>query len=351
MTIKKSLTWEKTQMLLATGGLLVCVYGCIAPFFQPVFDPLSPIALLPGASHSALFLAIALLLGLVALAGVLTTRVRPVGALAAGLIAMGGLSLRSPGARPLFVANAGPLQNVFVQMALLLGIFALFLMVAEWVLGTIRRLLARVAKPWAWRNPLTDLTPEMHAALRETHVSFRDVFLHDAELSWETALYGKGLLRCLLALLRRGDAEDTRPDQPTLQRVGGFLAVAMGAGVVVLFILSRSTQRGQLLFALVAAFFLSVRIAYHLFPIRAMFLAWLSPMVVGGGVYLLAAVGGFSAASDSLKHMPPIYHLLPIDWLTAGAGGALLGFWTGQRASDVTAFETLAAKQEAGELA
>ena len=69
----------------------------------------------------------AILWGLSVVAGLATTLSRPEGSVAAALIALGGLSLRSHSMRPLMWSKGGSMSGVFIQMlaeVLLMGVSA-----------------------------------------------------------------------------------------------------------------------------------------------------------------------------------------------------------------------------------
>jgi hypothetical protein len=96
-------------------------------------------------------------------------------------------------------------------------------------------------------------------------------------------------------------------------------------------LLARSSDRGQILFALLAGNFLATLVAYQVFPSRSRWAAWASALAAGVVFYVLAAVGAPRTGAGAWVFVANCSQALPIDWITAGLGGALLGFWGSSR--------------------
>ena len=98
----------------------------------------------------------------------------------------------------------------------------------------------------------------------------------------------------------------------------------------------RSTDRGQIAFALAGSFFVAALVADHVFPVRSPVAVWIGPILIGVVVFLLGRGAG---AGDELLWRNaltvarglPLRAALPADWLAWGCGGAVAGFWLSRR--------------------
>jgi hypothetical protein len=97
-----------------------------------------------------------------------------------------------------------------------------------------------------------------------------------------------------------------------------------------------SDDRGQVLFAVLASFVIAGMLGHHLFPTRLAVATWAMPIATALLFY------GLAMASVSQASVPrPQFQVLPLDWLTAGCGGALLGTWLSERMRETRIFETV----------
>ena len=117
----------------------------------------------------------------------------------------------------------------------------------------------------------------------------------------------------------------------------------IAAGMVPL--LMRSPDRGQIIFALLASFTVGSLLAHWAFPSRCAGLAWVVPIVVGIGYCVFGAV---RAVEGEWMEVASQAQALPIDWITAGGGGAVLGYWISERVQEAGLIEE-AARQAEGE--
>jgi hypothetical protein len=81
------------------------------------------------------------------------------------------------------------------------------------------------------------------------------------------------------------------------------------------------------LFALFAGCFLGVFIGQKVVPTRMNLTAWTVPVALGVGLYLLAAISAVRTGQGAWIEVRLYAQALPIDWMTAGLGGAMLGHW------------------------
>ncbi len=315
MDRKNFLLWEKAQVLLTAGVLLAAVYYLLWRSFVGA-DPQGPMVFLPAGRFGAMLLAGVMLCLLGAIAGLTTTRSRPAGAILAALLAAGGLALRSPQMKPLLWIRSGHLGSLFGQMILEILFFAAVLFLAT-VLARVTRGFVRRFKPsWVWSDPLTALGPEHRKALSKAGIVSLP---SQGETGENTAHVSRAELRRSLACL--------------------FSGVAMG--IILVSIIMQSTLRGQVLFALLAGFYLAALGARHFFPARSVAVAWAMPLVVAIIFYILAAISASGSPTGFWASAGPQFQALPIDWLSAGGSGAVLGFWTAGRMLELRAFEHL----------
>lgn len=343
MNYKRFHLLEKTQVLLAGGGLLAVIYFFGAGgAFRPA-DPLGPIVLIPEGRWASLLLAGAMLLGLSVLTAAATTHSRPEGGLLTALVAMGGLSLRSAPMDSLlwrWDADRGGLYGGLILEVLLL---AAAVMLAEGLVMLLRTTLARRRPAWVWSDPLDTLTESQRKILRASRTPLRG----DAERVRSAGHMPHTLLGDLGGWWwggRAGSKEfraDRRRQRGRAFR-DGAACLAMGAagGIFLTTLLMQSDLRGQILFSLAAAFALAALAARHVFPTRSMYVAWLMPVVAAMVFYLLAAL--------TRGEVRPPYLALPLDWITAGCGGSLLGFWVAGRMQESRVFETLDRQRQKG---
>lgn len=97
--------------------------------------------------------------------------------------------------------------------------------------------------------------------------------------------------------------------------------------------------RGQVLFSLFAGFCLAGILAHQKFPTNVFFAAWLAPVLTAVIFYLLATFTSASPTEGSAAQIHFYARALPIDWMTAGGAGALLGYWLSERIHELKHLE------------
>ncbi len=136
-------------------------------------------------------------------------------------------------------------------------------------------------------------------------------------------------------------------DPPAGRRRGGAanwagsLVVELAVAVIALVLSFRSTETGQIAFALAGSFFAGAFVAHQTFPVRSSLPFWVAPLLLG--VAILAFGGGVTegggpawhqALMVSRTHEIPLRAALPVQWLALGCGGAVAGMWVSQRVRD-----------------
>ena len=110
----------------------------------------------------------------------------------------------------------------------------------------------------------------------------------------------------------------------------------LALAVVLLVFTFRSTDRGQIAFALAGSFFVAALVADHVFPVSSVVPIWLGPIIMGTVVFILggtAGAGGGLVWRDALivGEGMPLRAALPVDWLAWGGAGAVAGFGLSRR--------------------
>lgn len=247
----------------------------------------------------------AMVWALAAACAVLSVSSRPEGAILATLVGVAAMSVRSGPARNLLGTGEEAreaVNGVFALLASELLVLAAVLAGAVLVVHVVRALVRPLAGSWFWSPP-----PAEPAAERGQ---------------------GKG---------GKGDRAKAAPPQQRLIGVAGFLAVELAVAVILLNVTFRSTETGQIAFALVSSFFVATFAAHLAFPIRSSIPCWLGPVLVGALVLALGALGQFTGPGPLWRRAilvaasVPMRAALPVHWIGLGCGGAVAGFWASCR--------------------
>jgi len=299
---------EKLQVQIITILGLLAVYFLAWPMVRPA-DPLSPMTFLPlGGYGSAAGFAVVFCV-LVAICAVATITVRPVGALLAATLAAGGVSLRSPQIRALLWARQGDMGNLYVQLMLEAAMLAMLAAAAALIVFLVRRTARAINSNWLWKDPMVEM-PSADAPKAKPPRPGR------------------------LAVLRTNGARGTGRREATpivVWRCAACIVLATVIATVLLVAVMRSSDRGQIIFALVTSFTVGLFVAHQVFPQPYALVAWVLPMIISIAFYAVACMGMAAGPGGDWAHVNMLFRALPVDWLTAGGGGALLGFWASQR--------------------
>ncbi len=230
----------------------------------------------------------------------LAIRARPAATMVAALVGIAAVSVRSPQLRTLVWLQSGGLGAMFARLIVEVVVFGVILACAVIVAGRVRAAILAIRPGWGWRPPW--------------HVP------DDSQSPPATRLTGLGKVGQSLA----------------------SAAVALFIGIAVVAVMLKSADRGQVIFSLSAAFALAVIIAYHVLPAPLVSVYFAAPLLAGVLFYALASVGSYDMSiPQGWVGLPWYARALPVDWLTAGGGGAAIGVWIGQRMRDERAMEAL----------
>jgi len=313
---------EKLQVQLAAVAALVVMYLAVGPVLG-WWDPQWPTIFVPSASFAQLAGFAGIIWALAAVCALVTVSSRPEGALLAALLGAAGVSLHSA---PMLAALWRYDEGQGVLFALLIGevvLLAVVLSVAELVVHIVRSGVAHCRPGWMWPGRVPPAGWLAGGGVgsdvpRLASAGFRAILVQ----AWS-------------ALKAGGDNESAsrrgRVNGRMLVESLSCLGLAVLIASVALMLLMKSEDRGQVLFALFASFLLGVMVAHQKFPTPFGVAAWASPMATAVLFYLLAIVTAVDYDVNAWMHVHFYARALPVDWLTAGGGGAVLGFWISER--------------------
>jgi len=324
---------EKIQVQLAAAAALLVVYFLIWPALRPA-DPQSPLTCLPERAYADGLLFVGVVWLLAAACAVVTINARPESALVAALIGSAGASARSARISALlwlWGGNFPGLYGVLVLEVLLMGVV---IFGAGLIVDVVRRVIAHLRPGWLWGSPLSRLMEGQQEVSAGAGGSGGRGFERPPQT--ELVLY---LLRACF-VRDRGPEPSRKTDKNNAARLSVCcLGLSLVVAVVMLVLLMRSSERGQILFALLAAFIVASAVAHQAFPTPYSIVVWGMPILVAMGLYGLAAVSTSQPAS--WIDVPKYAKALPVDWLTAGCGGALIGYWISARIHELRHVERL----------
>ena len=345
MTHRRFYGVEKLQVQLTTVAAVVAAYFLIWPLVRPP-DPADPAVFVASGSYGRIALLGVAVCVLAVVCGLATVSARPEGAMLAMLIGTGGISLHSPSIRALLWVRQGDLGGLYWQMALEMVLLAVVGLAGAVVLYLVRRAAGQLVPSWLWRDPLRDMPEEQQRACVRAEAE-RDG--RDGEEAG--GLIGGGFARIIVEDLgvraarrsgRRGIGG------AVLTRCGLCFLTTLAIALGLVLLLLRSAERGQILFALLAGCFVATVAAYQAFPTRFSFAAWAAPLVAAVGLYALAATASVRSGAGAWMDVQEYAQALPIDWLTAGVGGGVAGYWVSLRMHESRFLERYEKEEEGG---
>jgi len=332
MDYRKRFLLEKLTVQVMSAAAVAAVYFLLADRWVPS-DPQAGMSfVLAGNPTGAVSCAVTIWV-LAAIVGAMTAFIRPQGAMLIVLAGAAGATLRSAPIRA-WLWRDGDLAAMYRGLILELVIGAGVLFVATIVLDLARRAVAAARPTWLWRSPLEDLTDDKVAMLSEG--SAENVKASARLCPYLRATAALAMLKDALGKRRgdgRGHGQAGRPLSTAV------LTLVIGMAVVML--LMQSAKRGQILFALVAGFFVATLIAEHLLSSRHSPAVLIAPVLAGVLSYLLGAITSIDHSPVGWANVKLYARALPIDWLFAGGAGVLLACWVRHRKHEWKRMEEL----------
>ncbi len=318
---------ELLQVQIVTGLALAVTYFLLWPMLRPA-DPEGPLTLLAEGNAPGILAILLVMAVLAAITSAVTVHSRPVGSIVAALLGTGGLCMHSPPLKALLWAREGEFGGLFTGFIFELLALSVGVIVVCLVVGLVRQGIAGINPGWVWRDPLMgDKTPGVGSSEpRKRRVNFADP------------------VSALMEIIGRHGSQHYGKKRSALDEakaLAGCLLLSAVLGVTLYMILVQSRERGQVLFALLASFTVAVLIAHQASPTSLAGPLLAMPVVLGVVIYLLGmfASTGAAGAHNAWLRVPPYAHALPLDWITAGVGGAGLGFWISSRIHELRHME------------
>jgi hypothetical protein len=317
------------------------MYFCLWHQVQPA-DPQLPVSFFAagGAGQLSVFIGISILTAVAV--GALTISARPVGAIMAAILGVGGLGIKSQSFRGLLwsrqgdAANPQELQSMFGRLVAEVAVLTVLAVAIALIVLLSRRLAGRAAPGWMWRDPLEDSIAPLPRGTPPP----------------------KGFLNAAIKAMGLGAVDYTVPGQKdslvricpsTRELLARMVSCLVMAGLIagsLLLVLMQSDERGQTIFAVLASFTVAVLIAHHITPSPYPLVAWAPPLVLGIVFYVLGSMTQTGRSPQDWINVPKYARTLPIDWMTFGIGGGLLGYWFSSRLHEAKHIEDLEAQDE-----
>jgi hypothetical protein len=295
---------------------------------------------LPGSAYTDALLFAGIIWGLAAACALVTVSARPEGAAVAALIGAAGASARSPQMRSLLWLWENDLAGLYGMLVLEVLLLCAVMLVAAAIVDLVRRAVACLKPNWLWQPPIARTSNgKQDRAVPGRNLSARDSPEAYAATRRELILY------LLAAKLRTRSGAKPAPgaSRAALRQSLSCLCLGLVLAVVLLLLLTRSPERGQILFGLLAAFLVASVVAHQVFPTPHSVVIWGMPMIVAVGLYALAAFSARQGVNPWIS-LDNYARALPADWLTVGCGGALVGYWISERIHELRHIERTEAK-------
>ncbi len=300
--------FEKIQVQVLTVALGLVVFFGIWPLMAPR-DSLAPMILLSGGSLGAPLSLLTAVAVLSLLAGAVTVHQRPVGGLMVSILSLLALSFRSEKINVLlfrYEQHPGSAYPVLMGELLLLLVAAGVGVIAA---GIGRSLVAGSKPAWRWQP----------RHLRKDEANFQ------ADQRSPLGLAAP-VRKAAGSLMDKSDPAAGNAAKLQFVQAGRAILVCFLVANAILLLLCRSDERGQLLFAVGGAFLIASLAANLVAPSRLVVL--LLPLPILSGLFYYGYA--MATAGQGLQAWANIWlpaRILPIDWLSAGVGGVLTGYW------------------------
>ncbi len=303
---------EKFEVQLTCIASLGIVFFWLWPLVMPA-DPNEPFVFIPGGSFGNIWAFGAVVLLLAAGCSLATLRARPEGAVATVLVGVMGMSLRSASVRSLLWWRENDLRPVFGGLLVELLLLGLLLLCVILVVGIVRMAVASVRPGWLWRNPLSHAPASGRTRFRE---AFGTLFFATEDFAAPKDPKSPG---------KKIAARDA------FLRICSCFTFGLVVCLALALVIIRSSDRGQIVFAVAVSSLLASLIAYHAISVPTSIVAFVIPPAAGLVLYILAAFSAISGNPPTWSDIPFYAHVLPVDWLTAGCAGSLVGYLTSVR--------------------
>jgi len=301
-----SITLRRARYFTAIviSGAIFWTVGWAFAAPPPQFAGISLLAWAPAAGLIGAILLTILLFVCITISMLITHPDAPHTGLYCALLGLAGLAIRGGGIFMLLDTHefTRGLPAVFSMLAAECGVWAIILIFAE-VFSRLIYASFFANTAWIGRSGVDPARFDRRLGARGLYAAFGDI-----------------------ARARIESGMDRKPVPPMLANAGAFLISAATAAIL-LALFMKSQEKGQVLFAAFLSFGLAGFLANFAFPDSSPWPIWLSIPIVATVGYLVAPVNlpfpGHAASAMSCA--------LPIDYLSAGIPGAILGYYTSLR--------------------
>ena len=330
---------EKLQVEFAGGAALALTFFIVGPM-RGWWDPQWPTTFISTGSFGGLMGFVLLVWALAAACAALTISSRPEGALFATLVGAAGISMHSAPIRALFWGHEASLGGVFAQLIGELGVLFVVVVGAIHIICQVRVLMARFCGDWMWKGRITALTVSSDGGGVESvaESDSRQGFSSSMVL-WLLSPLGSSGLPGSRRTGAMSPGETARNRKAAIVCTVSCLAATVLYGSIMLMLLMRSSHRGQIIFALFASFLLATLIAHQQFATQFSVISWGSALLTGVLFYMLAIASSGHVGPNVWIRVQPFARALPIDWMTAGGAGGVLGYWISERIHELRHIE------------
>ena len=330
---------EKLQVKIAGAFALAVTFFIVGPM-HGWWDPQWPATFVPTGSFGRL-LNFALLVWILAAAcAVVTVSARPEGALFATMVGAAGVSMHSAPIRVLFWSNEASLAGVFIQLIVELLVLLVITVGAVHIIFQIRSFMARICPAWMWKGRITAETVVADST---------DALAANKKLEEFADGFG-GLLGLILGpegMPIVSSKQEAKSRKTIIVCTASCLAASVLYSSIILMLLMRSPERGQIIFALFASFLLATLIAHQQFATRFSVAAWAAPLITGVVFYMLAIASSGDVGPNAWIRVQLFARALPVDWMAAGGAGSVLGYWISERIHELRHIERHAENESA----
>jgi len=330
---------EKLQVQFAGGAALAMTFFIVGPM-RGWWDPQWPTTFLSTGSFGGLLQFMLLVWLLAAACAALTISARPEGALFATMVGAMGISMHSAPIRALFWSHEASLAGVFAQLIGELGVLFALVVGAIHIICQVRSLMARFCPDWMWKGRITALTVASDASAAKSGAqSDSEGGFSSSMLLWLLSPLGPSGLPGPQRTGTMSPGEAAKNRKAAIVCTVSCLAATVLYGSILLMLLMRSTHRGQIVFALFASFLLATLIAHQQFATQFSVVSWASALLTGVIFYMLAIASSGHVGTNVWIKVQPFARALPIDWMTAGGAGGVLGYWISERIHELKHIE------------
>jgi hypothetical protein len=333
---------ERKQVELAGVAALAVTYFVLGPM-HGWWDPQWPATFISTGSFFGLLQFAVLVWVLAAACAAVTSSSRPEGALFTTLIGAAGVSMHSTPIRVLFWSSESSISTVFVQLAIELLAFIAVVVVAIHIICRVRAAMAKLFPAWMWKGRIMEAFGDSDEPSNKSDKLTRPKRTTSWFL-WVISPIGAAFYD---NMRRSGGMSVISPDQQARSKKAAlrctlycFAATVLYSSIL-LMLLMRSPNRGQIVFALFGSFLIATLIAHQQFATQFSVVSWGSAMVTGVLFYVLAIASSPQAGANSWINVQMFARALPVDWMTVGGAGGVLGYWISERIHELRHIERI----------